>query len=159
MAEKTARECRSWWLTARWTVDGPRWVCCPLSGALIDCEAKLFATLRSIEMRFELKLIKLFFLFLIQWSAYGPCSQSCGVAIKSRKRACGNPSPKFGGRVCIGSDRQEIYCNNLPPCPQPTLNVQIDGQWGPFGEWSECSTACGGGFRLRQRKCDDPAPL
>lgn len=100
-----------------------------------------------------------FFFLPIQWSAYGPCSQTCGVAIKSRRRTCGNPQPKFGGRVCIGSDRQEIYCNNLPPCPLPTLNVQIDGSWGPFGDWSECSTACGGGFRIRQRKCDDPAPL
>lgn len=37
-------------------------------------------------------------------------------------------------------------------------SISVDGGWGPFGEWSECSAVCGGGYRFRQRKCDDPAP-
>lgn len=50
-----------------------------------------------------------------------------------------------------------MYCPNLPPCPQPK-KPQIDGNWGPYGSWSECSAPCNGGFRLRRRKCDDPVP-
>jgi chondroitin sulfate proteoglycan 4 len=38
------------------------------------------------------------------------------------------------------------------------FSISIDGGWGPFGDWSECSSACGGGYRFRQRKCDDPVP-
>lgn len=93
-----------------------------------------------------------------EWSSYGQCSQTCGVAIKVRRRTCSSPKAAFGGRTCVGVDRQEIYCTDLPPCPPP-VPFSIDGNWGPFGDWSECSAPCGGGFRFRQRKCDDPAPM
>jgi hypothetical protein len=32
----------------------------------------------------------------------------------------GNPEPAFGGRVCVGRDREEHYCDDLPPCPGST---------------------------------------
>lgn len=92
-----------------------------------------------------------------EWSAWSACSQSCGIAIKTRRRTCGNPKPAHGGRVCVGPDRTEMYCPNLPPCPLPKLNP-IDGVWGPWGTWGECSAPCGGGLRVRRRKCDDPPP-
>ncbi|GIY90239.1 a disintegrin and metalloproteinase with thrombospondin motifs 16 [Caerostris darwini] len=34
----------------------------------------------------------------------------------------------------------------------------IDGGWGPFSEWSNCSRPCGGGLMIRERKCDSPPP-
>lgn len=95
-----------------------------------------------------------------EWSAYGACSQTCGVAIKVRKRTCTNPAPRHSGRICVGSNQQEIYCTDLPPCPQmsPSLVGQIDGQWSEWSDWSTCSVPCGKGFRIRERKCNDPAP-
>lgn len=91
------------------------------------------------------------------WSAWSSCSQTCGIAVKTRRRTCGNPKPAFGGRMCVGVDRQEMYCSNLPPCPAPKA-AAVDGGWGPWGEWSECSAPCNGGFRIRRRECNDPAP-
>ncbi|XP_030827982.1 A disintegrin and metalloproteinase with thrombospondin motifs 9 [Strongylocentrotus purpuratus] len=34
----------------------------------------------------------------------------------------------------------------------------IDGQWGKWGEYSECSRTCGGGVKEAMRNCDNPAP-
>lgn len=92
-----------------------------------------------------------------EWSPWSACSQTCGIAVKTRRRTCGNPKPAHGGRVCVGSDRTEMYCQQLPPCPEPRQPA-LDGGWGPWGGWSECTAMCGGGYRFRRRKCDDPAP-
>ena len=35
----------------------------------------------------------------------------------------------------------------------------VNGDWGDFEEWTECSAACGGGTQTRKRSCDDPAPV
>jgi chondroitin sulfate proteoglycan 4 len=79
------------------------------------------------------------------------------LAVKTRRRSCGNPEPAFGGRLCVGPDRDEIYCPSNPPCPVKSV-PPIDGQWSDWGDWSECTASCGGGFRSRLRRCDNPPP-
>ncbi|XP_039283043.1 semaphorin-5B [Nilaparvata lugens] len=91
------------------------------------------------------------------WSAWSDCSQTCGVAVKTRRRACGNPAPAHGGRVCVGTDTLEMYCHSNPPCPAPSAPVR-DGAWSAWGAWGECSARCGGGYRVRTRRCDNPPP-
>ncbi|XP_066596034.1 semaphorin 5c isoform X2 [Prorops nasuta] len=93
------------------------------------------------------------------WSAWSACSQSCGFAMKTRRRTCTNPTPAFGGRVCVGHDHDEIMCIDLPPCPTPAKVTPPPqtGQWTSWGVWSECSRACNGGIRVRRRTCESPS--
>lgn len=35
----------------------------------------------------------------------------------------------------------------------------IDGGWGEWSGWSECSRSCGAGVSIMQRECDHPAPV
>ncbi|XP_046600130.1 semaphorin-5B isoform X1 [Neodiprion lecontei] len=94
------------------------------------------------------------------WSAWSECSQTCGFAMKTRRRTCGNPAPAFGGRVCVGYDHTESVCLELPPCPTPAKAAPPpkNGQWSQWSPWDKCSRPCGGGIRTRRRTCDNPLP-
>ncbi|KFM68295.1 Semaphorin-5B, partial [Stegodyphus mimosarum] len=92
-----------------------------------------------------------------EWSSWSSCSQSCGLAIKTRRRTCGNPAPAYGGKICIGPEREEIYCTYNPPCPVATVSP-IDGHWSEWSTWEECSAPCAGGIQIRRRRCNSPPP-
>lgn len=34
----------------------------------------------------------------------------------------------------------------------------VNGNWGEWSQWGECSTSCNKGQRKRFRACDNPAP-
>ena len=51
-----------------------------------------------------------------RWSAYSECSVPCGGGTKERTRTCTNPSPKNGGKECVGDDTETAVCNQQP-CP------------------------------------------
>ena len=34
----------------------------------------------------------------------------------------------------------------------------LDGNWGEWSTWSSCSETCGGGYNVRSRQCNNPAP-
>ena len=50
------------------------------------------------------------------WNMWSFCSAKCGPGKRERMRKCDNPSPKFGGNSCAGSDRQIMPCS-LSDCP------------------------------------------
>ncbi|BET01798.1 Sema [Nesidiocoris tenuis] len=91
------------------------------------------------------------------WSTWSACSQTCGIAVKTKRRSCTNPAPQHGGRVCVGEERYEMYCHSNPPCPAITGPVR-DGGWTSWSSWSECTAKCGGGFHTRTRSCTNPPP-
>ncbi|KAK2580485.1 hypothetical protein KPH14_006224 [Odynerus spinipes] len=35
----------------------------------------------------------------------------------------------------------------------------VDGQWGQWGPYGDCSRTCGGGIKRKTRECDNPPPL
>ncbi|XP_077999766.1 coadhesin-like [Glandiceps talaboti] len=80
------------------------------------------------------------------WSSWQSCDVTCGVGNEIRTRSCTDPVPQYDGQDCEqGDDFQGRPCF-LPPCP-------IDGMWYQWGSWSDCSTTCGLGQRVRQREC------
>ena len=34
----------------------------------------------------------------------------------------------------------------------------VDGGFGAWDNWTECTVSCGGGNKTRGRRCDNPAP-
>ncbi|XP_043918714.1 semaphorin-5B isoform X2 [Protopterus annectens] len=82
------------------------------------------------------------------WSSWAQCSTTCGIGFQVRQRSCSNPTPRYGGRVCVGQSREERFCNENSPCPLPIF-------WSQWGPWSKCSAECGGGIHYRQRTCEN----
>jgi len=38
------------------------------------------------------------------------------------------------------------------------VSKKVDGNWGSWSEFSECSVTCGGGTKVRSHECDNPPP-
>ncbi|XP_058654418.1 A disintegrin and metalloproteinase with thrombospondin motifs 2-like isoform X3 [Onychostoma macrolepis] len=45
------------------------------------------------------------------WSEFGACSHPCGKGLQFRTRACDDPRPANGGRICSGPSYQFQICN------------------------------------------------
>ncbi|XP_078373577.1 properdin-like [Oculina patagonica] len=84
------------------------------------------------------------------WSAWAPCSKTCGVDFQRRVRDCTNPAPANDGKPCKGVAIETKSCS-LKLCP-------VDGQWGSWNAWSACSVSCKGGVQRRRRSCNNPSP-
>nr|XP_042899314.1 hemicentin-1 isoform X1 [Parasteatoda tepidariorum] len=85
-----------------------------------------------------------------EWQDWGECSATCGEGRQFRQRFCNNPAPRNNGKTCIGISSEVKQCTQ-DPCP-------VNGEWGNWIEWQECSVTCGVGQRLRHRMCDNPKP-
>eukprot|EP00123_Amoebidium_parasiticum_P017037 comp23685_c0_seq4/m.40619 comp23685_c0_seq4/g.40619 ORF comp23685_c0_seq4/g.40619 comp23685_c0_seq4/m.40619 type:complete len:233 (-) comp23685_c0_seq4:196-894(-) len=80
------------------------------------------------------------------WSAWGPCSATCGAAgVKTRTRTQ-NPATN-GGAPCVGSGREVANCG-LPACP---LAPVVSCQWSAWASVGTCSKTCGGGVISQTR--------
>ena len=58
---------------------------------------------------------------LVSWET---CSKSCETGISIRKLTCTKPSPKYGGKPCLGDNYREKECNT-EPCPSKNNFVNV----------------------------------
>ncbi|XP_052781602.1 SCO-spondin-like isoform X2 [Mya arenaria] len=79
------------------------------------------------------------------WTAWTPCTVSCGNGTTTRDRNCFFPLDVPHGTDCTG-DTSELRSCNETLCP-------IDGVWASWTTWSDCSQTCGGGNTTRTRNC------
>ncbi|KAH0627733.1 hypothetical protein JD844_003874 [Phrynosoma platyrhinos] len=81
-----------------------------------------------------------------EWSAWTPCSASCGGGNALRHRLCHETS---GGAPCAADTMEEIVSCNPQPCPTGCLLSE-------WSVWSPCSLSCGGGVSERSRDLLSP---
>lgn len=84
---------------------------------------------------------------LSQWADWDECSVSCGGGQKSRSRVLESDATETG-KGCLDSLSETRGCNT-EPCVHET-----DCRWQEWGEWSTCSSTCGGGQRSRGRSIE-----
>lgn len=86
------------------------------------------------------------------WSSFTNCTKTCGGGIRIRTRNCTNPPPAYGGDNCsrLGSSLDSQICNDNP-CP-------VNGGYGKWSKYTQCSLSCGGGKQKRERLCNTPLP-
>ncbi|CAH1796574.1 unnamed protein product [Owenia fusiformis] len=85
------------------------------------------------------------------WTAFSECSLTCGMGLRTRTRVCDEIVPAHDGYDCFGSSIDTVPCE-LNKC------AVVNGNWGPWQEWTKCSTTCGKGAQSRIRSCDNPSP-
>ncbi|XP_056144219.1 properdin-like [Lampris incognitus] len=89
------------------------------------------------------------------WGAFSSCSVSCGVGLELSVRQCNNPTPKHGGRPCVGTGGQKRICKTKIHCP-------VNGLWSEWSSWGACQSPIqgrdihcktSGGSQTRERRC------
>ncbi|KAL8197374.1 UNVERIFIED_CONTAM: A disintegrin and metalloproteinase with thrombospondin motifs 7 [Gekko kuhli] len=56
------------------------------------------------------------------WSSWAACSRTCGAGLQNAERQCNRPTPKYGGRYCVGERKRFRVCS-MKTCPpdQPSF--------------------------------------
>mmetsp|Transcript_30475 Transcript_30475/g.70268 ORF Transcript_30475/g.70268 Transcript_30475/m.70268 type:complete len:1086 (-) Transcript_30475:66-3323(-) len=77
------------------------------------------------------------------WSSWKECSVSCAGGVKLRSRSVAEAAVGEG-KTCTGATQDEEVCN-VKACP-------VDCVVGDWSVWQECSSTCGNGTSVRERK-------
>jgi len=81
-----------------------------------------------------------------EWTDFSVCTRRCGGGHKTRERAL-KVAPRGDGKKCDPLSKSEVVPCNTMECAENC----VDGQWGKWMEWSECSATCGDSYRYRSR--------
>ncbi|PIK33785.1 hypothetical protein BSL78_29402 [Apostichopus japonicus] len=90
------------------------------------------------------------------WNDWTVCTALCGNGTRYRLRECNNPTP-IGGEDndCEGEGYEREECRHWEDfCEDEETVLQKKSEWS---KWSQCSSPCKGGFRMRHRYCEGGA--
>ncbi|XP_048738660.1 properdin-like isoform X2 [Ostrea edulis] len=97
----------------------------------------------------------------------------CKGPLKNRKKfsspekCCAKKGKGFAVSMVKAGGRNKYQCTSCSvlkkTTPAPTVAptpaiTTVDGNWGNWMGWSQCSADCGGGTRTRTRRCNYPPP-
>jgi len=83
-----------------------------------------------------------------EWSGWTPCSETCGMGVKTRQRNA--YSPLGADRDCSSNEVEKEVCVLQDNCDVTVCEYR---EWG---EWMPCSSTCGMGSTIRKRFLDNP---
>uniref|UniRef100_A0A8R1HW91 Peptidase M12B domain-containing protein n=1 Tax=Caenorhabditis japonica TaxID=281687 RepID=A0A8R1HW91_CAEJA len=99
---------------------------------------------------------------------FGPASELCPYMPTCRRLWCATfygsqmgcrtqHMPWADGTPC--DESRSMFCHH-GACVRlaPESLTKVDGQWGEWRTWGECSRTCGGGVQKALRDCDNPKP-
>ncbi|NXX77691.1 ATS7 metalloproteinase, partial [Urocolius indicus] len=67
------------------------------------------------------------------WGSWAACSRSCGAGVQSAERHCSSPTPKYGGRYCLGERKRFRICNvRLCPPGKPSFRQLQCSHFNPM---------------------------
>ncbi|XP_069370143.1 A disintegrin and metalloproteinase with thrombospondin motifs 6 isoform X2 [Paralichthys olivaceus] len=78
--------------------------------------------------------------------------------LSKSNRCVTNSIPAAEGTLCQTGSIEKGWCYQGECVAFGTWPQSVDGGWGPWSIWGECSRTCGGGVSSSMRHCDSPAP-
>lgn len=83
-------------------------------------------------------------------SAFGSCTQSCGIGVQSRTVTC--MQTQNGAQTSVG----DSFCTSTKPLTTQACNTTpcINGHW-VYSSWGACTQDCGSGTQTRTQSCAD----
>ncbi|XP_061763783.1 A disintegrin and metalloproteinase with thrombospondin motifs 6 isoform X2 [Nerophis ophidion] len=78
--------------------------------------------------------------------------------LSKSNRCVTNSIPAAEGTLCQTGSIEKGWCFQGECVSFGTWPQSLDGGWGPWSSWGECSRTCGGGVSSSARHCDSPAP-
>ncbi|XP_072310458.1 A disintegrin and metalloproteinase with thrombospondin motifs 6 isoform X2 [Eucyclogobius newberryi] len=97
---------------------------------------------------------------------YGASSRQCKYGevcrelwcLSKSNRCVTNSIPAAEGTLCQTGSIDKGWCYQGDCVAFGMWPQSVDGGWGPWFMWGECSRTCGGGVSSSMRHCDSPAP-
>ncbi|XP_040275772.1 A disintegrin and metalloproteinase with thrombospondin motifs 10-like [Bufo bufo] len=78
--------------------------------------------------------------------------------LSKTSRCITNSIPAAEGTICQTNTIEKGWCYKRECVPFGTRPEGVNGAWGTWSSWGECSRTCGGGVSSSVRHCDSPRP-
>ncbi|CAK8698557.1 unnamed protein product [Clavelina lepadiformis] len=71
---------------------------------------------------------------------------------------CRTPRLPLADGTRCGDRRKRMWCQRGQCVPEDRHRVPVDGSWGEWSRFGDCSRTCGGGIKTAIRECNNPKP-